>query len=251
MVVNRAAICASGIAIVGTPQPSTPIAPRRDQLGDPLLQRVRGIAVGMQRPAVRAAGGEHAGVLAGAVVAELAVGASRLRAVLEIVDVDAARASTLRTAASCAGSAWCEAQAIAISSAVEVVVAVDERDRLQRLHRRAEMADELGIAAPLAAGRDDVDVMDRLDRAAALDGYADRVHPLEEPNVAGVAGGRSLASATRPAGRAVAGRAGRAGPHRDAEDVRPAARGRWRAGRCESSDARSGSCCRRRTASSC
>src|SRR5256885_1526516 len=57
-----------------------------DQLRDPLLQRMRTVSVGVERPVVCPAGREHPRVLAGAVVPELALGPPFLQAVLEVVD---------------------------------------------------------------------------------------------------------------------------------------------------------------------
>ena len=84
--VSSAAAWLRVTANVGTPQPSTPTAVRADQLGDPLLQRMARVAVRVERPPVSAAGGEHACMLAGAVVAELPVGSALLQPVLEVVD---------------------------------------------------------------------------------------------------------------------------------------------------------------------
>ena len=56
-----------------------PMSRVADELRDALLERMLGRAVRVQRPAVRAARGEHARVLAGAVVAELPVRAALLR----------------------------------------------------------------------------------------------------------------------------------------------------------------------------
>ncbi len=116
IVVNRSAICVSGIAIVGRPQPSIPArrarrarrsaaaAGARDHGRDAAASRARG-----RRQACRRACRSSCGRACRRAVP--AAGRSRGRR-----PSAPARASTLRTAASCAGSAWCEAHAIAISS---------------------------------------------------------------------------------------------------------------------------------------
>ena len=57
----------------------------------------------------------------------------------------------------------------------EVVVALDERDRLDRLRRRAEAEPQL-VAPPFPVGRGDVHAMDRFDDVSPPHGYPDRVH---------------------------------------------------------------------------
>jgi hypothetical protein len=58
---------------------------------------------------------------------------------------------------------------------VQLVVAVDERDRLDRLRRRAQVADERRVSGGLAVGRDRVHAVDGLDDAVAAHLDADRL----------------------------------------------------------------------------
>ena len=149
---------------------------RADELGDPLLQRMRELAIRVERPAVCAAGGQHPRVLARAVVPERAVGAAVLRAALQVVDARRRRARAASAPpSSCAGSAWCDALAIASSSVVEVVVALEQRHRLDRLQRRAQEAVDV-LAERRPVRRPDVHAVHRLDDIPALHGYPDRVH---------------------------------------------------------------------------
>ena len=161
--------------------------------------------------------------------------------------------STLRTAANWAGSAWCDAHAIAISSVVEVArspstngIACSGFTEERRRQTRARVA---LVARPHSRRRAPRGSPRRRAPRSTVTLIASI--PRREPNVAGAAGGRSVAASTRPARRAVAGRARRAGAHRDAEDVRPAAARRSKARRCASSAGRSASSCRPATASSC
>ena len=101
-----------------------------------LLHRVSAKPVALDRPPARAADGEEAGVLAGAVVARAGSGrgppggrSSRSSSVA------GACASSSRTAASCSGSARCDAQAIASSIVRDVGALARERQRLDRLRR--------------------------------------------------------------------------------------------------------------------
>ena len=109
-----------------------------EQLGDPLLQRMRGVAIRMQRPVVRPARGEHARVLAGAVVAELPVGTALLQAVLEVVDRRTGAREHLAHGRELRGLRAMRRAGDRDLIVVEVVVALDERNRLDRLRRRAQ-----------------------------------------------------------------------------------------------------------------
>ena len=79
----------------------------------------------------------------------------------------------------------------------------------------------------IAVARGDVDAVDGLDDVPAPHGYPERVHRRSVD--ARAARGRGLAPPARPGRQAVPDRAGRPRAHRDAEDVRPAARRRSRA----------------------
>ena len=121
---NACAIRSSGSAKVTTPQPSVAVGELvRVDVGGlgvrgaaGLLHRMVGQAVALGRPAVRAAEGEHAGVLAGAVVEDLSAAggppAGRARGRPRSAG---AFASSARTAAIWSSVARCEAEAIARS----------------------------------------------------------------------------------------------------------------------------------------
>ena len=153
---------------------------RRAELADPALQRVLGEPVAARRPAVRAAGGEHARVLARAVVAELPLRPALLRPVLEVVHRRPARASSVAHRLELRRLRLVRGARDRELGVGEVVVGLVERHRLDRLPRRAQEGDEVGVAGgrddPSVAHGDRVDAVDRLDDVAARDGYADRVH---------------------------------------------------------------------------
>ena len=133
-----------------------------DHLGDPLLQRVQRIAIRMQRPAVRRARGEHAGVLAGAVVAEPSLGPALLQPVLEIVDAGPGAGEHLSHGLELGGLGVVRGAGDRDLVVVEVVVALDERDRLNRLRAGAQKDPQL-VAPALAVRGGDVHAMHRLD----------------------------------------------------------------------------------------
>ncbi len=108
----------------------------------------------------------------------------------------------------------------------------DERERLQRLRRGADESDEVRVAPGLddraVADDDGVRPVAGLDEIAPGHGYIDRVH--EEEDYSRVSGGGGGAPGARRAACPLAGRQGRPGPHRHAEDVRPAALARSKDG---------------------
>ena len=174
--VSSTAAPARVVENVGTPQPSTATWSPPMQLGDPQLQRVRSVAIRVQRPAVRPAGGEHAGVLARAVVAELPFGPPRLQPVLQVIDGDAGAREHLPHRGELR---WLRTVGRARDRdlvVVQVVVALHERDRLDRLRRGPEEERQLAVAPALAVRRRCVDSVDRLNEVSAphLDG--DRLH---------------------------------------------------------------------------
>ena len=171
---TRAYACAmrwSGSAKVTTPHPSVPVgSPAGSRLGR-LAVRVRaralhgvvGQAVALDRPALRPAEGEHAGVLARAVVEDLLRRAALLEAELEVVLVGGrggeerphGRDLVLGRAVRGAGD---REQAV-----VQVGAGARDGKRLDRLRRGAHEAREARVAG---LGHD----------VAAADG--DRVHPV-------------------------------------------------------------------------
>ena len=179
--VSRAAARLRVVAKVGTPQPSTPTVPcGSTRSGDLLLQRMGRVAVGMQRPAVCAARGEHPRVLARAVVAKLPVGPALLRPVLEVVDLDPGAGEHLARGGQLGGLGAMGGTGDRELVVVEVVVALEERDRLDRLRRRAQVEGELGVAVALAVGRRDVHAMHRLDHPAPRHVNDDRFHYIRK-----------------------------------------------------------------------
>ena len=163
------------------------------------------------------------GVLAGAVVAELAVRAALLHAVLEIVDGRAGAREHLAHGRQLGRLGIVRRAGDRDLVVVEVAVALDERDRLQRLHRRAQMADERRSRPTLAAvvtacTRCTASTMSPRPTVTLIASIHRREPTLPElPEVE--AWRRQL----DPLVERVAGRARRPGAHRDAEDVRPAA----------------------------
>ena len=120
----------------------------------------------------------------------------------------------------------------------QVVARADERQRLERLRRRTQERDEVRVAGLLddraVAHGNRVDHVPRLDDLAAPDGDNDRIHggrlllrshAASELRSSDARDARSggVGAGARPARVGVAGTPGRAGPHRDAEDLRPAA----------------------------
>ena len=195
-----------------------------DELGDPLLQRVRSDR-GTDGAASRARGRRRASRRAcrsscgrASRPAGLPAGRSRGRR-----PSTPARASTLRDGRELRGLGAVRRARDRDLVVAEVVVALDERDRLHRLQRRSGSSRRSsGSPHALAGGRADVDAVHRLDGPAAPHGYADRVHrrgSLTLPELPEVEAWRRQLD---PLVEAVADRAGGAGPHRDAEDVRPA-----------------------------
>src|SRR5581483_4035325 len=133
-----------------------------------------------------------------------------------------ARVSSFRTAASCAGSAWCDAQAIASSSSPRSSYASasgiawtgfsDERRKQWTSSPTASPSVDRACTwctASTTSPRSTVTLIASTDAGAY---------------VARTARGRSLAPPARPARQEIADREGRSGAHRDPEDVRPAAR---------------------------
>ena len=118
----------------------------RDLGEQQLLERVLGAGGSPRRPAVCAAGGEHPGVLARAVVAE----PRRRRpsgAALEVVLGRAGAGEQRADRGELLGRApRCEAHAIASSSPARSGTRARERERLQRLRRRADEGDQTRVA---------------------------------------------------------------------------------------------------------
>ena len=204
------------------PQPSIARLAAAEQLADPLLQRMVRQPIARERPAVRAAGGEHTGVLAGAVVPELSFRPALLRPVLEVVDRRARAREQRAHRVELRGLGLVRCARDRELVVVEVVVGLGERHRLDRLRRRAKEADDV-VAVQHAVGRGDVDAVDGLDDVPAPHDYPEWVHRRSVR--ARIARGRGLAAPARRRRQALPDRAGRAGAHRDAEDVRPAALG--------------------------
>src|SRR5205823_3880367 len=75
-----------GLRVGGDTAPVDRRLPAAEQRADAHLQRMPRQPVAGERPAVRPAGGEESRMLAGAVVAEPALGTALLRTVLEVVD---------------------------------------------------------------------------------------------------------------------------------------------------------------------
>src|SRR5439155_19526383 len=115
-------------------------------------------------------------VLAGAVVAELPFRPTFLQPVLEIVDARARAREHLAHRVELRRLRAMRRAGDRDLVVVEVVVALDEGDRLDRLGRRAQVADELWVAESLAVRRDRVHPVDRLDDVPPPHGYPDRVH---------------------------------------------------------------------------
>ena len=180
------------------------------------------LAIRVERPAVCAAGGEHPGVLARAVVPERAVRAAVLRAALEVADL-------------CSGARE----------------QLPHRGELRRLGlvrgaRDRELVRRRGRRSPRASGtawigfRDErrkqwtsspsaVPSVDRTCTRCTASTTSPRCTVTLIAStpagslVAGVARGRSLAAPARPTRQAIADRESRPGAHRDAQDLRPAA----------------------------
>src|SRR5437764_1092447 len=184
-------------------------------------------AVALRAPLARSADGEHARVLAGAVVLE----PRRWIALAAALKLVLARVSTAKQHPN--GCKLLRVGAVRRRgdgklARVEVVVRLRERQRLERLRRRAEERDEipvsgLGDATP-ALHRDGVHDVRRLGDAAAAHDYPDGVggHEVRTLN-ARASGDGGLASPARRAGQRVPDRQGGTGARRDAEDLRPAA----------------------------
>ena len=129
-------------------------------------------------------------------MAELPVGPALLQAVLEVVDRRSGTREHLPHRRQLGRLGVMRRAGDRDLVVVEVVVALDERNRLDRLRRRAQKEAQV-VAPPLAAGRRDVDAMHRLDDVAAPHGYPDCVH-RRSVVVAGTARGRSLAAQLDP-----------------------------------------------------
>ena len=127
---------------------------------------------------------------------------------------------------SCSGEARCEAEAIARSRSSRSSRARASGSAWSGFaEERMKVTSPGSPAAPTSvavANGDRVDAVDRLDDLAARDGYPDRVH--RRSLVARAAGDGGVAPSPRRAGLGCADREGGARAHRDAEDLRPAAR---------------------------
>ena len=172
-----------------------------EQLCDPLLQRMRAIAVRMERPAVRATRREHPRVLPGAVVPELAVGPALLQSVLEIVDGCACARQHLSHCRQLRRLRAMRRAGDRDLVVAEIVVAFDERDRLDGLRRRPEEERQPRVAPALAVRRGGVDPMHRLDDVAATDLDGDRFH---RGNLDACGAGGARSPSARPGDRVCA-----------------------------------------------
>src|SRR5579862_6431158 len=137
---------------------------------------MREVTVRMQRPAVRRARREHPGMLARAIVAELPLRPALLQTVLEVVDGRSRAREHLANSVELGGLRMMRRTGDRDLVVVEVVVALDERDGLDRLRRRAQEADEVGIPEGASVGHGHVYAVDGLDDVAAPHGYPDRIH---------------------------------------------------------------------------
>ena len=140
-----------------------------------------------------------------------------------------ARASSIRTAVELLGPGEVRRRGDRELPRVGVVVGPRERQRLERLRRRAKQRDERRVARlddrRAVANRDGVDEVRRLDDAAAPHDYPDGLGHGGRTLDARATRDGGLAAPARRAGARVSDREGRAGARRDAENVRPAAVG--------------------------
>src|SRR5215211_6030201 len=138
-----------------------------------------GEAVALDRPTVRAAGGDHPGVLARAVVVDRLVRPAFLQAAVELVLAPAGRGEQPAHRLHVARRAVVRGGGDRELLSVELRVGARERERLQGLRRRAQRCDEERVAhgddALALADCNRMHLVDALDELAASHGYPERL----------------------------------------------------------------------------
>ena len=152
---------------------------RRYFLEQELLERVLGVAVALDRPAVGAAGGEHAGVLARAVVVDRLLRAALLPAAVELVLAAAGRGQQLAYGLDMPRRAVMRGGRDRELLFAELRVGARERQRLQRLGGGPERSRQRGVAEGhdhlAVANGHAVHLVDGLDERPTPHGYPERL----------------------------------------------------------------------------
>ena len=177
----------SGTAKATTPQPSMPVpisagsssVAAATSWSSSCLERVLGVAVALDRPAVRAAGREHAGVLARAVVVDRLLRAALLPPAVELVLAAAGRGQQLAHGLDVPRRAVVRGGRDRELLLAELRVGARERQRLQRLRGRPQRGGQRRVAEGrdglAVANGDAVHLVDGLDERPAPHGYPERL----------------------------------------------------------------------------